>query len=399
MKPTTAPPACAGSPFSLISNVPSRPSRDLGVEHRLDHALARAVGGPDRVDHDLCGLCAVDRVRVDRLAAEPRQEVLGEGRSLALELVDRHAGDAEEHPGRRLAGLVDRLLGREPVRCEQLDGAVVRAEHGHLVLDHLGAVLVDQATEEDGVCAGCLDRVEERLVAGGLRIPGGEPGDLDAEVLRRVAGVRRDAEAVRLLVVQDVEALDALRLHELGHGRALVGVVRDDAGVVARARRVVLVGLGGVAARPALGQADVRVRRRHHRDAAARSVVQDRDDDGGAAGVEGADDTDDLLVPGIGLPVRRALARVPLAGLRRRVVARLVRDVVIAGLPVLLLEEEADRLDDLRRLRPRRALEREVRRQQHVRIALALVLDRGARRRGQRLDIARRAARLLCRVA
>ena len=51
---------------------------------------------------------------------------------------------------------------------------------------------------------------------------------------------------------------------------------------------------------------------------------------------------------GVGLGVRRALARVPLAGLRRRVVARLVGDVVVAGLPVLLLEEEADRLDDLR---------------------------------------------------
>ena len=292
-------------------------------------------------------------------------------------------------PGSGLGGLVDRLLRREAVRCEQLDVAVVRAEHGDLVLDHLGAVLVDQAAEEDRVGVGAADLPEERLVARRLRIPGLEAGDLDPDGLRGVPEVRRDAEAVGLLVVQDVDARDALLLGELGHGRALVRVMRDDAGVVAAARGVVLVRLGRVATGPALGEADVRVRGRDHRDAAARSLVQHRDLDRGAARVERADDADDLLVAGIGLRVRRALARVPLARLSGRVVARLVGDVVVAGLEVRLLEEVADRLHDLDRLRTRRALEREVGRDQNVRLAFAFVLDRRARARRQRLDAAR----------
>ena len=89
---------------------------------------------------------------------------------------------------------------------------------------------------------------------------------------------------------------------------------------------------------------------------------------------------------GVRLRVRRALAGVPLARLRGRVVARLVGDVVVAGLVVRLLEEVANRLHDLDRLRARRSLEREVGREQHVGIAFAFVLDRRARGRRQRLD-------------
>ena len=95
---------------------------------------------------------------------------------------------------------------REPVRREQLDVAVVRPEHGDLVLDHLGAVLVDQAAEEDRVGPRRLDLLEQRLVGRRLRVPGLEARDLDAERLGRLLEVRRDAEAVGLLVVQDVDA-------------------------------------------------------------------------------------------------------------------------------------------------------------------------------------------------
>ena len=42
---------------------------------------------------------------------------------------------------------------REAVGREQLDVTVVRPEHRDLVLDHLRAVLVDQAAEEDRVGA------------------------------------------------------------------------------------------------------------------------------------------------------------------------------------------------------------------------------------------------------
>ena len=94
------------------------------------------------------------------------------------------------------------------------------------------APFADQAAEEDRVSVGAADLAEQGLVARRLRIPRLEAGDLDPDRLRGVAQVRRDAEAVRLLVVQDVDALDALLLHELRHSRALVRVVRDDAGVL-----------------------------------------------------------------------------------------------------------------------------------------------------------------------
>src|SRR5688572_18467869 len=58
--------------------------RDRLLEHLRDHVRTRAVRRRDRVEHDLCGLRAVDRVRVDLLAAEPRLERLGELGACAL---------------------------------------------------------------------------------------------------------------------------------------------------------------------------------------------------------------------------------------------------------------------------------------------------------------------------
>ena len=84
---------------------------------------------------------------------------------------------------------------------------------------------------------------------------------------------------------------------------------------------------------------------------------------------------DHRVVRRIRVAVLRALARVPLRGLRGRVVARLEADVVVAGLPFTLLELVADRRDDLLGLRARRALEREVGRQDVIGIAFALVLE------------------------
>src|SRR5262249_20589797 len=89
-----------------------------------------------------------------------------------------------------------------------------------------------------------------------------------------------------------------------------------------------------------------------------------------------------------------ALPGVPAGGLRRCIVTGLVADLVVAGLPVLLLQLELDRSDDLLRLRARRALEREVRRDEVVGIAVALVLDGGARGRWQRLGRPARRRRL-----
>ena len=197
----------------------------------------------------------------------------------------------------------------------------------------------------------------------------------------RLAGRGRDAEAVGLLVVEDVDALDPLLLHELGDERTLVVVRGCDARVVARAGRVVLGRLARVTAtREVDRQAGVRVRRRHHRDAALGRLVQKRDDDGGAARVERPDHADHRVVRGIGVPVLRALGRIPLRSLSGRVVARLEGDVVVAGLPTALLELELNRRDDLLGLRARRALEREVRCQDVVGVAFALVLERSRTR-------------------
>ena len=185
------------------------------------------------------------------------EKFVGELLGHALELLDRLTGDRHVHAGRSRAGAVDRPLQGEPVRRDQLDGTVVRSEHCDLVLDQLGAVLADQAADEDGVGPGRLDLLVERLIRRCLRVVRVETGDLDPERLRRVLEVRRDAEAVRLLVVEDEDVLDADRLRELGVGSALVGVVGDDARVVARAGRVVLVRLGLVARQARLRQADV----------------------------------------------------------------------------------------------------------------------------------------------
>jgi hypothetical protein len=65
---------------------------------------------------------------------------------------------------------------------------------------------------------------------------------------------------------------------------------------------------------------------------------------------------------------------------------------VVPGLEVRLLEEVANRLHDLDGLGARRSLEREVGCEEHVRIAFTFVLDRSARRRRQRLDVASAAA-------
>ena len=92
---------------------------------------------------------------------------------------------------------------------------------------------------------------DERLVARRLRIPRLEADDLDSERLGRVAGVRRDAETVGLLVVEDEQLRHPDVLEELRDGGALVRVVGHDARVVALAGRVVLSGSVSAHAGPA----------------------------------------------------------------------------------------------------------------------------------------------------
>src|SRR5581483_5449542 len=113
-------------------------------------------------------------------------------------------------------------------------------------------------------------------------------------------------------------------------------------------------------------------------DVAERRPVRDRHLDLGATGVEGTDDADDLLRARVQLRVRGALGRVPLAGLRRRVVAGLVADRVLAGLVARLLDREGDRLRHLDGLRAARPLQRQVGRDDELRLPGAAVLQRTA---------------------
>src|ERR671931_1661137 len=354
------------------------PVLHLRVEQVVGHLRPRAAGVGDRVQHDLHRLCAVRGVRV-RLGPDLAAEVLDELLARRAELVVRLAGDADVHAERGAAGVLPRVgEGAEAVRGDERERA---AERPAQVLDQLAAVLALEAAEVDDVGARLLHLVRERLVARRLRIPGGEAGDLQAELLGRVPEVGRDAEAVGLLVVEDEDALVPELLPQHRVRRALVVVGRDDADVVPLSVRVVLVRLSRGRTRAAVREPDVRVGWAHHPHRPVGGAVQDRDDDLGAAGVERPDDADHLLVVGVGMAVRRALARVPLAGLRRRVVTRLVADVVGARLEVVLLQDELDRLRHLDRLRPARALERQIGRDDVVRLRAALVDALAGRRR------------------
>src|SRR5207247_9854236 len=97
----------------------------------------------------------------------------------------------------------------------------------------------------------------------------------------------------------------------------------------------------------------------------------------------------------------RGLRRVPAPGLRNRVVAGLEADLLPAGLPVVLLQNELDRLCHLGRQRAVRALERQVRSDDQLGVAAPLVLNRlarcGRQRRGLAAASAATAASTTCR--
>ena len=82
------------------------------------------------------------------------------------------------------------------------------------------------------------DRAHQAAVAGGRRVPGAEAGDRRCRACAAAPRkVLRLAEAGRVVAgVEDVGALDPLLLGEARQAGALVGVVGDDAGVVAPRR-------------------------------------------------------------------------------------------------------------------------------------------------------------------
>ena len=170
--------------------------------------------------------------------------------------------------------------------------------------------------------------------------------------------VRGQAGAVDLLVVGQLDLGAAVLLHDRGQSGALDRVLGDDAGVGALTRRVVLVRLARVRARLVRRQTHGRVGGADLRDA---GLVQDRDRDRRSARVELADvDGGRVVLSGLA-GVRGRRLRRPGAGLRRRVVERLVLDRDVAGLVAGLLEGELDAVHQGGRLRARSALQREGR--------------------------------------
>src|SRR3954469_6550355 len=223
----------------------ARGHRDALGEDRVVDALAGAVGGLDRLEdglhrrHAVKGvvrgrsLAVLLLVGVDELGARPAG---GE------QLVDRQAGEREVH-ALRLRRLVEVGEAGEPVRRDDLHLVVV-AEDGDLVLDELGAARVVDAAHEDAVRTGLLDLLEQRRVVRGLLVPGVVRHDLDAVLGGVLLEHLRDALAVGLVVVQHVALLHAEGLTGEDRGRRTLDVVGGhDPGVIALARRVVLVGL------------------------------------------------------------------------------------------------------------------------------------------------------------
>ena len=163
-----------------------------------------------------------------------------------------------------------------------------------------------------------------------------------------------EARAVDLLVVQDRRVRAAVLRHHGGQSGALDGVLGHDPQVVARAGRVVLVGLALLGAGLVRGQAHGGVRRA---DLGDRHLVQDRDRDRARARVELADVGDRVLVLRHPARVGRGGLGRPVAGLGGRVVERGVLHRRLAGLAAGLLERQLDPVHQRQGLEALRPLE------------------------------------------
>ena len=200
----------------------------------------------------------LDRRRRDRRGAGEDRPLAGRLTAATSPAPAISAGEAAQAPSSRcVEGRVARSQRRRsaPGKPVNPSGAITltlvlspRTETLSL-MSWRAAVVVDPA-EEDAVGAGRLDLLEDRGVAGGLRVPGVVAEDLDAVLGGVVLEDLGHALAVGLVVVEDVALLHAEGLAgEDGGRRALDVVGGDDARVVALARRVVLVRLAGVPGR------------------------------------------------------------------------------------------------------------------------------------------------------
>ena len=205
---TTAPLAPAGSPFVAERERPEQAVVDLGGEHLRDHVARarrrthrspRAGPAPPGRRRSRTGRESLPlRYSLEKLSANSLRD--------ADERLDRLAGDRRVHVRRRRACAVDRRLGVEPVRRQQLDAPSFGPSTATLSLISwapFSSIRPPMKTPSAPVASIFLYRASYEDAFGSNA---SKPGDLDPERLRRVPEVRRDAEAVGLLVVEDEDA-------------------------------------------------------------------------------------------------------------------------------------------------------------------------------------------------
>ena len=338
----------------------------LDLEELVHHGLAvvaLVAGVLDRLERDAHGLIAVDRVGLRVLAVlglELREEVLRRRRVLLR--IQRRVGDEDVllHLGPQLLA-EGRLC--DAVGAEHLDVRV----RGLDVLEHLDTLVLGDAAEEETIGARGLDLRRKGAEVRGLGVDAVVAGDLEALLSADLLDLVGEALSVDLLVVQDVDLLDALVLH-VGRLRGRLDVIGGhDTGERLRAGRLVLrrlALLGTFRTR----QADVGVRRRDHQDP---GLVEQRRGNCRSPRVELAEIRDRLLVADRLAGVLGDLAGLPLAGRRSGVVKRDVLNREIAGLTAGLLQGQLLPADDILGLRPRIALQRK-RRVDRQRVATGL---------------------------
>src|SRR5918992_1295883 len=306
----------------------------FGSEDLLQDRLARdlaVLGGPlDGVEHHVGRLVGVGGIRLDLVI------VLGlirldELLTLSGELALGQAAEGDVDALRGVARLHEELVYKDAVRADKGD-LVVGHPGTYLVLYKLSGVVLDNAAEVDRLGVLLVDLVHQRAVVGGGAVDALAPQNLYAGALGNLLELVGEALAVGLLVVEHVDGLYPPLFEQGRARRALLVVGHDHAGVVALARRVVLLGLIGLSA--LFGQTDV--------------------------GVGRADHADDIFVLGGVLRVLSALGLIPLPGLRRGVVEGLVFDLDIPSLAVALLYRQLYGIDHRRALGPVRPLKRQV---------------------------------------
>src|SRR5215204_1012470 len=255
----------------------------LGGEDLLQHRLAgnlSLLGGPlYGIEHHVGRLVSVGGVGLDIIVV-PALVFLGELLTLGGELALRQPSEGDVDSLCSRSGLGEECVDEDAVGSDKEDVVVAHAGPD-LVLEELGGVVLYDATEVDGVGVLLGDLVHHRAEVGRGGIDTLTADDLYTEFFGALLDLVGEPLAVGLFVVEYVDGLHAFLFHQEGARLALLVVGHDHTGVVALARRVVLLRL--VRLTTGLGQADVGVRRADH---AEPGLVEDRDLDRRTTGVE-----------------------------------------------------------------------------------------------------------------